>query len=175
LADVHPDLKVLYMSGYTETGIAPEGTAEPVLNFLPKPFQPQELLWRISEALAKKTAPAKLLVVDDDAQMRAFLAALLESRGYRVFEACNGKEAQARCRAILPDLVIMDLVMPDQEGVETIHTISQCWPHLPVIAISGASGGVYLDLARKMGADAVIRKPFEPDLILKEVRRLTLQ
>jgi DNA-binding NarL/FixJ family response regulator len=68
--------------------------------------------------------------------------------------------------------VITDLVMPEQDGLETIRVICQRWPHLPVIAISGVMGGAYLDVAQKLGADAVVRKPFETDVILNEVRRL---
>jgi DNA-binding NarL/FixJ family response regulator len=72
----------------------------------------------------------------------------------------------------LPDLVITDLVMPEQEGLETIRFICRHWPHMPVIAISGVLGGAYLDFAKKLGADAVLRKPFETDVIVDEVRRL---
>ena len=90
----------------------------------------------------------------------------------RCSQACNGKEAQAYCRETPFDLVITDLVMPEQEGLETIHAIRQNWPQIPMIAISGAFGGTYLELAKKLGADAVFRKPFEPETILSEVRRL---
>ncbi len=173
LAAVRPGMKVLYMSGYSETGIVQQGMLDPGLNFLAKPFQPHELLWKISGVLGKKAAPAKLLVVDDDEQMRSFLSFLLESKGYSVVQASNGKEAQSRCQETLPDLVITDLIMPEQEGLETIHSICRQWPHLPVIAISGVLGGAYLEVAKKMGADAVIRKPFAPEVILNEVRRLT--
>ena len=173
LVAARPGLKVLYMSGYTETGIVQQGMLEPGLNFLSKPFQPQELLWKVGEVLAKKPALIKILVVDDDAQVRLLLSSLLEAEGYNVFQASNGKEAQASCREHVPDLVVTDLVMPEQEGLETIHAICQNWPHLPVIAISGALGGAYLELAKRLGADAVIRKPFESETILNEVRRLT--
>jgi two-component system, cell cycle sensor histidine kinase and response regulator CckA len=173
LSVLRPGMKILYMSGYSETGVVQQGMLEPGLNFLAKPFQPRELLWRIGEMLAKRAVPATLLIVDDDARVRGLLATLLESEGYSVSQASNGKEALARCHEALPDLVITDLVMPEQEGLETIHAICREWPHLPVIAISGAFGGAYLDFAKKLGADAVLRKPFEPDVILHEVRRLT--
>lgn len=68
--------------------------------------------------------------------------------------------------------MITDLVMPEQEGLETIQFICRRWPHLPVIAISGALEGAYLEVAKKLGADVVLSKPFETDVILHEVRRL---
>lgn len=68
--------------------------------------------------------------------------------------------------------MITDLVMPEQEGLETILAIRKNWPHIPMIAISGAFGGTYLEFAKKLGADAMFRKPFEAETILSEVRRL---
>ena len=167
----HPGLKVLYMSGYSERGVVQQGILEPGRSFLPKPFQPGDLLGKVGEMLAKPRNPAKILIVDDDPQVRCFLAKLLEIEGYDVIQACNGKEAQAYCRETSFELMITDLVMPEQEGLETIHAIRQHWPRFPVIAISGAFGGSYLELAKRLGADAVFRKPFEPDGILAEIRK----
>jgi len=87
----HPGIKVLYMSGYTEAGIVQKGTLAAGLNFLGKPFQPQELLWKISEVLAKKTGPAKVLIVEDDFQLRSLLSSRLESEGYTVVQASDGR------------------------------------------------------------------------------------
>jgi hypothetical protein len=113
---------------------------------------------------------AKILVVDDEAKVRASLANLLEGQGYTVLQASNGKEAQARCRETKVDVVIMDLVMPEQEGLETIYKIRKDWPDIGLIAISGAFGGAYLDLAEKLGANLLFRKPFDPDTVLGAVR-----
>jgi PAS domain S-box-containing protein len=168
LVAITPGMKVLYVS---QQGLPDH----PDSNLLKKPFQPHELLWKINDVLGKKTVPARVLIVEDDSQVRSLLSSRLESEGYIVVQASNGKEAEARCRETLPDLIITDLVMPEQDGLETITTICEQWPHLPVIAISGAVGGAYLDIAQKLGADVVLRKPFPPDVILKEVRRLTAQ
>jgi CheY-like chemotaxis protein len=167
----HPGLKVLYMSGYSERGVVQQGILEPGRSFLPKPFQPEDLLGKVGDVLAKPRNPAKILIVDDDVQVRCFLARLLEIEGYDVIQACDGKDAQACCRKTSIDLMITDLVMPEQEGLETIRAIRQRWPRFPVIAISGALGGAYLDLAKRLGADAVFHKPFEPDGVLAEVRK----
>jgi CheY-like chemotaxis protein len=166
LSALRPGLKVLYMSGSPQAGNT---------NMIAKPLQAPELLSKTSEVLARKTARAKLLIVEDDQQVRSFLATLMEAEGYAVLQASNGKEAQVYCQETLPDLVITDLVMPEQEGLETIHAIGRDWPHMPIIAISGAFGGAFLEPAKKMGADAVLRKPFEAHVILSEVRRLIAQ
>ena len=170
-----PSLRVVYMSGYTENGTLQQGLLEPGLNFLSKPFRPEELVGKVGEVLAGRKGPKRILIADDDPQVRSFLASLLDIEGYTVVQASNGKEAAARCVDMLPDLVITDLIMPEQEGLETIHIIRRNWPKVRVIAVSGAYAGAYLDLAKKLGADAVLRKPFDPDTILSEVRRLTAE
>ncbi|HEX4595818.1 MAG TPA: response regulator, partial [Bryobacteraceae bacterium] len=139
----------------------------------PKPFRPEELLWKVGDVFSQRSSSTNVLIVDDDVQVRSFLATLLEAEGYTVRQAADGVEGQAQCERGDVDLLITDLVMPEQEGLETIHAIRRHWPKLPIIAISGAFGGSYLPLAKKMGAESVIRKPFEPDVILSEVRRLT--
>ncbi len=168
----HPGLQVLYMSGYTEMDVVQRGIVQPGAKFLQKPFRPGELLRRVGEMLSQRARSSKILVVDDDIQVRSFIAALLQGEGYIVIDASDGKEAQTRCEQGEIDLMITDLVMPEQEGLETIHAIRHRWPKIPIIAVSGAFGGSYLGLAKKLGAEAVIRKPFEPDDLLNEVRRL---
>lgn len=114
----------------------------------------------------------KLLVVDDDPQARNVLTSLFELEGYTVSAAANGREAEKVCRKSPPDLVITDIIMPDQDGIETIHKLKGSWPSLPVIAISGVLGSGFLEMAKKLGADVVLHKPIDPERILGEVRRL---
>ncbi len=167
-----PKVKVLFMSGYSERAMAKQGVLDPGLNFLQKPFRPEDLLQKVAEIFGRQETAGRILVADDDAQVRSFLATLLGVEGYEVIQAANGREAQERCREMEFDLVITDLVMPEQEGLETIHAISRSHPKLPVIAVSGAFGGAYLNLAHRLGARSILRKPFDPDTILYEVRRL---
>jgi CheY-like chemotaxis protein len=112
----------------------------------------------------------KILIVDDSVEVRSFLTDLLEEEGYVVIQASNGKEGQECLRKTAIDLIITDLVMPEQEGLETIRSIRRNWPQIPVIAMSGNHN--YLDVARKLGAQAVFPKPIETAAILEEVRRL---
>jgi len=67
------------------------------------------------------------------------------------------------------DLVITDLVMPEQEGLETIQALRQDVPGTGIIAISGAFGGQFLQVAKALGADAILTKPIRAELLLNRV------
>ena len=113
---------------------------------------------------------ARILVVDDDEGVRMMLRVLMEKSGYEVVEAGNGNEAVLSIQAHTPALVIMDIVMPEKEGLETILEVRQFQPDLPIIAISGGGRigpAHYLDDAVKFGASKVFTKP----LNLEDIRR----
>ncbi|MFZ9683348.1 MAG: response regulator [Cephaloticoccus sp.] len=105
---------------------------------------------------------AHILVIDDEENVRLLVAAILEQQGHQVQQADNGKTGMAAFRRTPPDLVITDLVMPEQEGVETILELRREKPGLPVIAMSGglARSETYLDICRRLGVRATLSKPF---------------
>jgi len=111
----------------------------------------------------------RILVADDEAAVRGFLRVLLEGAGYHVIEAADGKHALRQARAGRVDLVITDLVMPEQEGIETIQALRQEVPGIGIIAVSGAFEGQFLQVAEMMGADAVLTKPLSPEALLASV------
>jgi DNA-binding response OmpR family regulator len=115
---------------------------------------------------------AMVLVVDDDPLMRTLIGDVLESAGYQPIEAQNGREASCMCSEQNVSLIIMDLVMPEREGIETIREIRRDYPVLPIIAISGAFEGTMLKAAQYLGANATIRKPFGMQLLLDTIRQL---
>jgi len=115
------------------------------------------------------SAPIRILVADDEPRIRSFLRAVLEPAGYQVFLAADGKDAFRQALSARVDLVIMDLVMPEQEGIETIQVLRRRAPGLGIIAMSGAFGGQFLEVARQIGADAVIAKPLSPVVLLRKV------
>jgi hypothetical protein len=86
--------------------------------------------------------------------------------------ATNGKEALKIVRAETVQAVVTDLVMPEQEGIETIQALRREVPNVRIIAISGAFGGQYLKMARMLGADAVMSKPVSPEVLLSAVAEL---
>jgi two-component system, chemotaxis family, chemotaxis protein CheY len=105
----------------------------------------------------------KILVIDDDSQVRGLISHILEMEGHTVVEAKNGIEGVIRHRAELPDLVITDMVMPEQGGAETIIKIRQETPAARIIAVSGGGtldGTHPLIVAKKLGVMETLHKPF---------------
>lgn len=114
-----------------------------------------------------------VLVVDDEDQIRQLIRETLELAGYEVEEACNGKEGLERYRSKSADLVIMDVLMPDQDGLESILTLRREFPHSRVIAMTGGSDLIgmlnFLDVAKMLGARRTLQKPFEVRSLLEAV------
>lgn len=104
----------------------------------------------------------RILLIDDDDTLRGLIAMSLVSEGHEVVEAANGREGVALARAQSFEVVITDLIMPDQEGIETIGILRKEQPGVPVIAISGGlpNSQFYLQIAQKIGAQRVLGKPF---------------
>jgi DNA-binding NtrC family response regulator len=106
-------------------------------------------------------AMADILIIDDDRQMRRILTRVLHAAGHTVREAEDGRGGIAAFRRARPALVISDIVMPGTEGIETIRTLRDEAPAMPIIAISGGgSDTLYLRAATGLGATASLRKPF---------------
>jgi two-component system, cell cycle sensor histidine kinase and response regulator CckA len=173
LMEAMPGVKVLYMSGYTANVITDRGVLEPGLEYLAKPFTPEHLGRKVRSILDAGKEPGTVLVIDDQEGVRGMVRDALTGAGFRVFEAADGKPATG----ILRDhpeigLVITDLVMPEQEGLETIRLIKKERPELKVIAISGAFDGQFLRTAAFFGADATMAKPLDPQRLVDWVRGL---
>src|SRR5688572_1943347 len=107
---------------------------------------------------------ATILVIDDDDQIRAILLRGMRAAGHEAIGVEDGKKGVKQARKTLPDLVITDISMPDQEGMQTITELRELSGDLPIIVISGEQNvGKYtpLDDARALGADVALSKPFE--------------
>lgn len=114
----------------------------------------------------------KILVIEDDHLVRFALSKILQRSGYEVVTAGDGKRGMAVFRSEHPDVVVTDIVMPEQEGAETIIMIRHERPEVKIIAISGGAriGNLdYLGMARALGADEVLRKPFEAEELLSRL------
>ncbi len=115
----------------------------------------------------------RVLVIDDERLIRCMLRDMLEPEGFDVLEACDGKEGMNLIRESLCDLVITDLYMPGQEGIETIAQLRREYPDVRIIAISGgiaASPPVdLLFVASCLGADSTLAKPFRRTDLLNAV------
>jgi len=111
-----------------------------------------------------------ILVVEDDVTTRQILCGSLKASGYETLEASSGRPVMRMIREHAPALVITDIVMDDQEGLETIGQIRQQHPELPIIAIS--SRPEYLAMAPDLGADSILTKPIDGRLLLSKVAQL---
>jgi CheY-like chemotaxis protein len=116
----------------------------------------------------------RILLIDDEAPVLHTLQMLLEESGYAVTVARNGKDGVTAFRTVRPDLVLTDIIMPDQEGIETIMQIRRDSPDARIIAMSGGGrigNSDFLAIASALGANATIAKPFDVDDLLILVER----
>jgi DNA-binding response OmpR family regulator len=111
------------------------------------------------------------LIADDDALVRGSLAAVLETEGYKVFEAGNGLEALRRAIEHVPDLVLLDLDMPYWDGKTTLSQLARAFPLLPVILITAHPN--QHGEALRLGANAFMEKPFNIPVLLRTVKGLS--
>lgn len=169
---LRPSMEVIFMSGYPGRITADREIPGLAASYLPKPFSPEELATKVREVLGAPRSAGTVLVVDDEPGIRNLLRKVLTGVGYRVLEAENGRQAIQRIMGSDVDLVIMDLVMPEQEGIETIQIMRRALPKLKIIAMSGRFTGSLLRVANFLGAQASLAKPIEPDELLDAVARV---
>jgi len=117
----------------------------------------------------------RILIADDDDGVRSMLARRLTSAGYEVLEATDGRRCLDVLRTTPVDLVILDIFMPELDGIAVIARASRDFAHVPILAMSG--GGTVardqtLEIARRLGAAGTLSKPFEQDELVSAVRDL---
>jgi two-component system chemotaxis response regulator CheY len=113
----------------------------------------------------------RVLIVDDDAFVRVVLRDALEGQGYKLLEAADGEEAVAQTAAARPDVVLLDLMMPRQSGLEALAEIRKLHPEGRVVVISSMDTESLVQQALQAGADGFIAKPFHPLEIQGAVRK----
>ncbi len=119
----------------------------------------------------------RILLVDDDALLLRILANVLQTAGYIVCTAANGRLGFEACCRSVPDLVITDLAMPEMDGITFIRHARRTFPALPVVAMSGGlvDSGENLERAVALGAIATLQKPFPLDELLIVVKRALIE
>jgi two-component system KDP operon response regulator KdpE len=117
----------------------------------------------------KDKSAVRVLVVDDEPQIRRFLRPSLTAQGYAVIEAASAAEALARAAEDKPDIIILDLGLPDIEGVSVIHRLRE-WTETPIVVLSVRSRERDKIEALDAGADDYVEKPFVMGELLARLR-----
>ncbi|HWW00012.1 MAG TPA: response regulator [Candidatus Acidoferrum sp.] len=112
----------------------------------------------------------KILIADDDASVRKMVARVLESAGYSTVLASGGREAVAKSRSTQPDLILLDVKMPEQGGWEAFEHISRVAALIPVIVMT-AWPNQYEQVVQR-GIDALMEKPLDLPLLLRTIEGL---
>ncbi len=123
--------------------------------------------WAETQQQARKP---NVLVIDDEDIVRTFIARVLESHGFRVTGVSSGQEGLNWMAINSPDLVVLDLMMPEMNGAETLRIMRQRWDFIPVIIITGYPDSELMSQALAHSPFALLPKPATPDQILEAVR-----
>ncbi len=110
-----------------------------------------------------------ILIIDDESQIRRILRITLESAEYKVIEAENGKDGIIQAATTHPNLIILDLGLPDQDGYSVLKEV-RAWSSLPVIILSVRNSEEDIVRALDLGADDYITKPFNSSELLARIR-----
>lgn len=113
-----------------------------------------------------------ILLVDDDCQVINYLRTELEANGYAVTATTSGANALAIIRNRQPDLLILDLNMPEPNGFDLLRTERAHFPYLRILVISGYLRGALLQAAKLLGAVATLEKPFSAETLVAKVREI---
>lgn len=125
-------------------------------------------------AAGEAVLAATILVVDDDDPVRVMLSRLLRTRGYTVLQAAHASQARAILDTTAPNLVISDIVMPGESGIELRRYMLEHSPEIPVILISGYSAEGPAEFAARTPNTLFVQKPFAADQFLTLVEQTLL-
>lgn len=111
----------------------------------------------------------RILIIEDEKSISHFISTVLTNNGYETMQARTGSEAQSMISSHCPDLIILDLGLPDMDGMDILRQL-RSWSSLPVVVVSARSHEKDKVLALDMGADDYLTKPFGTDELLARVR-----
>ncbi|MDD5190733.1 MAG: response regulator [Dehalococcoidales bacterium] len=114
----------------------------------------------------------KILIVDDAAFMRMRCNRLLTEKGYNVVEAANGLEALQKFKQVHPDAVLLDITMPEMDGIETLKKLKELDSNICVAMVTAMGQQSMVIEALKLGAKDFVVKPFDADRVLAAVQRI---
>jgi DNA-binding response OmpR family regulator len=116
-----------------------------------------------------------ILTIEDQADIRRLIRMTLEFKGFEVLEACHGEEGLQIARAKLPDLILLDVMMPGMDGlsVSKILSADKSLSHIPVVMLSALGQDTDIEAGLSTGVHAYLVKPFSPWELLELVDKLT--
>ncbi len=147
-----------------------------VFDYLEKPIDVEKLnqtLRKASDHIDSQSEPLRIMVIDDDASTLEFFQDCLTNEGYEVSTVQGGTTALERARAVHPALILLDLVMPDQEGLDVLRQLKSETQtrDIPVIILTGKAGMEDQNQSIRMGAEGVIAKPMELRSVIAQVKK----
>jgi len=116
----------------------------------------------------------RILIVDDEEDLRKMLKFRLVSVGYDVVEGLDGQDGLDKARSTNPDLIVLDLMLPKIDGFRVCRMLKfdEKYKHIPIIMFTARAQKQDVETSKEMGADAYINKPFEPEVLVGKVKEL---
>jgi DNA-binding response OmpR family regulator len=150
---------------------------EGISDYILKPYNDQDFQLRITRMLAnrdEKSAKKRILIVEDEEEMANFLKMRLEAHNFDVLVTYDGKEGLDKAREEIPDLIILDLMLPKMDGYKVCEFLKgdDKFKEIPIIMLTAKAKEMYEQIGREVGADAYIPKPFEAEVMLSTIQRL---
>jgi len=117
--------------------------------------------------------PYRILIIDDEPHMARLASYVLQTAGYDVLTAEDGRDGLEKLAQFKPDLVVCDITMPEMDGFEVVRTLraDPRWRHLPVIMLTARGQEQDVQRAQEVGANSYLTKPFSSRQLLGEVQR----
>jgi DNA-binding response OmpR family regulator len=119
----------------------------------------------------------KVIIADDELRLRKVVALHLKKSGIDVIEVSNGKEALNMAKEEMPHVIVLDVMMPELNGLETLKALKSdnSLKDIPVIMLSAKAGGEDIKKGLELGASAYLTKPFSPKQLLEEINKVSLK
>ena|SRR3990172_3296990 len=116
----------------------------------------------------------KILVTEDSPTVLEILKSVLEEEGYEVIAATDGQQALNLAKTDKPDLIVLDLMLPKIDGYKVCRILKfdEKYKNIPIIMLTARTKESDENLGKEVGADAYIRKPFQPEVIIDQIRKL---
>jgi two-component system KDP operon response regulator KdpE len=115
------------------------------------------------------THDVTVLIIEDEAEIRRFLRSTLPAHGYRLYETSTGAEGLAQAASRNPDIILLDLGLPDMDGIEVIRQV-RAWSAIPILVLSARDQEQVKVAALDLGADDYVTKPFGVEELLARMR-----